>query len=336
MIDSLPPYTPARWLRSGHLQTVLPGLFRAVPDVRYRRERIDTPDADFLDLDWSPAPSLDGGPRRLVVLSHGLEGSANRPYVRGMARAFNAHGWDILAWNYRGCSGEPNRRFHTYHSGATEDLNLVIRHALDGYHYETIALVGFSLGGNITLKYLGERGADVDARIVGGAAFSVPCDLASSAAFMMRSEAYPYMRRFMNSLDAKVREKLTRYPGRLPEADITKMRSFREFDDYYTAPAHGFVDAEDYWRRASALGYLGGIRVPTLLVNAKDDPFLSAECFPYEAAEANPHLHLLAPDWGGHVGFMTTGIDGEYWSEQVATAFLERVLRGNTSARQAA
>jgi predicted alpha/beta-fold hydrolase len=307
-----------------------------VPDVQYRRERIDTPDDDFLDLDWSAAARLDGGPRRVVVLSHGLEGSTARPYVRGMARAFNRIGWDALAWNYRGCSGEPNRRFRTYHSGATDDLDLVVRHALDRYHYEAVALVGFSLGGNLTLKYLGERGHEAEERIVGAAAFSVPCDLAASAEHMTRPEAYPYMRRFMNSLDAKVREKRTRYPGRLPDADVLKMRSFREFDAYYTAPVHGFADAEDYWRRASSLPFLRNLCVPTLLANAQDDPFLAPECFPHEAAEANPSFHFLAPEWGGHVGFMLNGLDGEYWSETVATTFIARALREKSAARKAA
>ena len=336
MIDSLPDYLPARWLRSGHLQTVLPGLFRAAPSVYYRRERIDTLDADFLDLDWSTAPTPDGGLHRVVILSHGLEGNADRAYIRGMVCAFNALGWDALAWNYRGCSGEPNRRFHTYHSGATDDLDLVVQHALTRYHYEQVVLVGFSLGGNLTLKYLGERGTDVDPRILGATAFSVPCDLASSADHMERSEAYPYMRRFMNSLDAKVREKLTRYPGRLPETDVTKMRSFREFDDYFTAPANGFADAQDYWQQASSRFYLDGIRVPTLLVNAKDDPFLSADCFPHDVAEANPHFHLLATEWGGHVGFMVDRIDGVYWSESVAAAFVERLRHDEGAIRQAA
>jgi predicted alpha/beta-fold hydrolase len=333
--EQLPRYRPPRWLRSGHLQTVLPSLFRRVEGVAYRRERIETPDGDFLDLDWAPAEEAGGGPRRLAVLSHGLEGSSDRAYVRGMARAFLAAGWDVLAWNYRGCSGEPNRRFRSYHSGVTEDLDVVLRHAL-ACEYEAVGLVGFSLGGNLSLKYLGERGAEADERIVGAVAFSVPCDLASSAVKLARPENVAYMRRFMRSLAGKLDEKRRRFPGRLPAADVGKMRTFAEFDGYYTAPAHGYASAEDYWRSVGAGRFLRGIRRPALLVNAQDDPFLTPACFPFEAAAENPFFHLLAPPWGGHVGFMLDRIDGEYWSERVATVFLEAVVRGAASSRRAA
>jgi len=333
MTEHLPRYRPPRWLRSGHLQTVLPSLFRTVGGVAYRRERIDTPDGDFLDLDWSEASG--GGASRLVVVSHGLEGSSDRAYVRGMARAFNRIGWDALAWNLRGCSGEPNRLLRSYHSGATEDLDAVVRHALSR-GYAAVGLVGFSLGGNLTLKYLGERGDAADARVVGGVAFSVPCDLAASAARLARPENLAYMRRFMLSLLPKLEAKRARFPGRLPDVDVSKIRTFAEFDGAYTAPAHGFASAEDYWRRASSRSFLPGIRRPTLLVNALDDPFLAPACFPEAEARANPHFHLLTPRWGGHVGFMHDRLDGTYWSEQVATAFLEEVARGASGARRAA
>ena len=334
MTDVLPRYAPPRWLRSGHLQTVLPALFRRVEGTVYERERIATPDGDFLDLDWA-APEDDAGPRRVVIVSHGLEGSTDRAYVLGMVQAFTRQGWHALAWNYRGCGGAPNRLLRTYHSGATEDLDVVVRHVL-GRDFETVTLVGFSLGGNLTLKYLGERETDVDERVAGAVALSVPCDLAGSAVTMARPENAAYMRRFMRSLAAKLEEKQERFPGQLPEVDVTTMRTFAEFDAYFTAPIHGFADAEDYWRRASSLSFLDGIRRPTLLVNALDDPFLAESCYPEAVAARNPHFHLLAPQWGGHVGFMMGSPDGPYWSEAVASTFLGRVVEGDRAGRQAA
>ncbi|MDX1421322.1 MAG: alpha/beta fold hydrolase [Rubricoccaceae bacterium] len=331
MLSQLPPYRPPRWLRSGHLQTVYPALFRSVEGVSYRRERLDLPDGDVLDLDWSEPAGRPGD--RLVIISHGLEGSSERAYVRGMVRAFTQGGWDALAWNLRGCGGTPNRLFQTYHSGATGDLDAVIEHAL-ARGYPTVALVGFSLGGNLTLKYLGERGKDAPARVVGAAAFSVPCDLASSAEQLARPENAMYMRRFMLSLNAKLADKQARFPDQLPGLDVSTLKTFVDFDGAYTAPAHGFSSAEDYWRRASSRPFLPAIRRPTLLVNAQDDPFLAPPCFPIDEARANPDLHLLMPRWGGHVGFMAARREDPYWSERVATAFLTRLADGRI--RQAA
>lgn len=327
MLDALPSFAPPRLLRNAHLQTVVPHLFRRVDDVRYHRCRLDTPDGDFLDLDWSHTTVFDGGPRRAVVLSHGLEGSSQRPYIRGMVRAFNRRGWDAVAWNYRGCSGTPNHLFKSYHSGVTDDLDLVVQHALSR-GYEALVLVGFSLGGNLTLKYLGEQGATADARIAGGVTVSVPIDLASSAKKMARPENLVYMRRFLRSLEAKMQIKRERFPGLLdPSVDVSRMRSFEAFDDYYTAPAHGFASAQDYWAKCSARSFLPGIRRPTLLVNAEDDPFLSAACYPHDVARSNPQFHLLVTGRGGHVGFVPGDRRDEYWSEAVAAHFAERALR---------
>ncbi len=318
------------------MQTVSSTLFRRVDGVEYKRERIETPDDDFLDLDWTVTQSPDNGPRRVIVISHGLEGNSDRAYVRGMARAFARRGWDVCAWNFRGCSGEPNRRFYSYHSGATEDLECVIRHILSGGKYDAVGLVGFSLGGNLTLKYLGERGDQVDGRITYGVAFSVPCDLVSSSETMARPENYVYMKRFFRSLAEKARLKAQMFPGRIDPIVVARMRSFREFDDYYTAPAHGFSSAADYWKRTSCKQFLRDIRTPALLVNSYDDPFLSAECFPHDCAKANPRFHLMTPSRGGHVGFMALNRVGEYWSETIATGFADHVIGGESIERRAA
>ena len=311
-------YEPPFFLRNGHAQTLFHTLLRRVGGVTYRRERIDTPDRDFLDLDWSQR-----GHRRLAVVTHGLEGSTRSNYVRGMVRTLNRHGWDALAWNLRGCSGDMNRQLRFYHSGATEDLEAVVRYALTAHDYRKVALVGFSLGGNMVLKYLGEERA-VSPRICGAAAVSVPCDLACAAEELARPTNRHYTRYFLWSLHQKIRAKMEAMPGRIDDEGYRHLKTMRDFDDRYTAPLSGFDDAEDYWKQSSCRPFLRQIRVPALLINAKDDPFLGATCYPLAEAEANPHFFLEVPEYGGHVGFVQFGCGGTYWSEERVVAFLER------------
>ncbi len=316
-------YRPPPGFGSGHVQSIYPALFRVVAGVRYQRERLFTEDGDFLDLDW-----LRRGSDGLLVLSHGLEGSSEGAYVRGMARAFFRRGWDVLAWNYRGCSGEDNRLLRTYHSGATDDLQRVLEHVNRTRTYRSLILIGFSLGGNLTLKYLGERGGDLDGRVRRAVVFSAPSDLEACSRALARPANRVYMQKFLGTLRSKVVEKHKRFPGRLPRADLKSIRTFREFDDIFTAPTNGFADAHDYWRSCSANRFLGGIRVPTLFVNARNDPFLAPECFPVGAAEDNAHLYFEAPEHGGHVGFVRFSGDGMYWSERRALEFVYgRVFR---------
>lgn len=312
-------FSPPRYLRGGHLQTILPSMLRRVDGVEYERERITTPDGDFLDLDW-----LQAGSRRLVVISHGLEGNTSRAYVRGMAKAVVRAGFDALAWNYRGCSGEPNRMLRSYHSGASDDLAVVIAYAGSLDRYDTITLVGFSLGGNITLKYLGETGDHAHPLVRAAVAFSVPCDLASSAHRLAERANAIYMRRFMTTLRQKMLAKASLMPASISLDGIDRVRTFLEFDDRYTAPIHGYFDGPDYWKRASSRPLIDGIRRPTLLVNALDDPFLTPECFPFEEAERSQWFSFEAPRHGGHVGFM----EGyrSYWSERRAIEFLSDSL----------
>lgn len=315
-------------LRSGQLNTLFAHFLRRVERVPYRRERIDTPDGDFLDLDWmrmggGAAPGAD----RLAILAHGLEGSARRTYMRGMARALQRRGWDVLAWNLRGCSGDPNRLLPTYHSGLTEDVDAVVRHALSGGAYETAALVGFSLGGNLVLKYLGERGAAADARIRGAVAISAPVDLTSSAEALARFTNAHYARYFLRKLRAKVAHKAEQFAGEVSVDGYGRLRTLADFDDRYTAPLNGFESAADYYRQSSSRPLLSKIRVPALLLNAADDPFLAPPCFPAAIAAASEHFFLEAPADGGHVGFVTLGApQDEYWSERRTGAFLERAL----------
>jgi len=314
-------YRPPLLLAGGHVQTILPSLLRFVAGVRYRRERIDTPDGDFLDLDWV-APGHPG----LVVLCHGLEGSSRAAYMKGMAQHLSRSGWDVLALNYRGCSGEPNRLWRSYHSGATEDLATVLAHAMRRGTYQSLGLVGFSLGGNLVLKFLGERGADLPAPIRWAAAVSAPCDLKAGALRMAQADNRLYMHRFMRTLRAKVRYKIRTFSGAPRDADrFQGLRTFQAFDDLYTAPAHGFRDAEDYWRQCSARHFIAGIRVPTLLINARNDPFLAGACFPWQEARASAWLYLETPRSGGHVGFMPRTLLGAYWHERRIAAFAARL-----------
>ena len=314
-------YRPPVLFQSGHLQTMYPTLFRKPPLVTTRRERIDTLDGDFLDLDWSdPA-----GSKRLAILTHGLEGSSRGNYCQGMAAALKRSGWDVLAWNFRGCSGEPNRMLRSYHSGATEELQVVLDHVFEETGYEHIVLIGFSLGGNLMLKFLGDAGDSIDQRITGSVAISVPCDLASSAKKLEEWQNRFYMNRFMRSLREKVHEKAVRFPDQISTDGLEAMRTFSEFDNAYTGPIHGFVDADDYWSQCSCRQVLPDISVPTLLISALDDPFLTPECFPHEAAKENPHLQLNTPRHGGHLGFVEFNPEKIYWSERKAVAFLDEL-----------
>lgn len=326
-------YTPPRFYKNPHIQTIYPQVCRKIKGVHYSRERILTPDSDFIDIDWSCVNS-----RRLVIITHGLEGSARSTYVRGYARAANRNSWDVLAWNMRGCSGEPNHRLQSYHSGSSDDLQLIFSHALFKKRYQEIALVGFSLGGNLTLKFLGEQGERIASLISGAACFSVPCDLRSAARKLAKKSNKYYLRFFIKSLQSKVAIKQKQFPHYLPDKKPSQLKDFQLFDDYYTAPVHGFRNAHEYWYHNSSRRFLDAIRIPTLLVNALDDPFLSTSCYPYKQAEASTFITLETPAYGGHVGFIDFNPEQLYWSEQRGMEFLERqsLLAGHCISPQAA
>ena len=314
-------YRPPRYLFNGHVQTIVPSLWRSVPEVAYRRERIELSDGDFLDLDWSQLPTerpTDG----LVVVSHGLEGSSAQAYVRGMVRALNRAGLDALAWNYRSCGGEMNRLLRSYHLGDTDDLALVLNHALATGRYRRLYLTGFSAGGNVTLKYLGEDPAWVPAEVWRAAVFSVPTDLRASSMHIARPQNQLYQYNFMRTLRQKIRDKAVLLPDQVDVTGLDELRSFPEFDGRYTAPMHGFASADAYYESASSGRYLAGVQVPTLLVNAENDPFLPPSCFPRDVAAASRFVYLETPPEGGHVGFGEGTPDGEYYSERRAVEFL--------------
>jgi predicted alpha/beta-fold hydrolase len=316
MIKNKPePYSPPLFLFSPHLETIYPAILRKVILQPFVRERISTPDNDFLDLDW-----LQQGSDKLVIISHGLEGNSQRAYIRGMAKVFFTDGYDVLAWNYRGCSEELNRQLRFYHSGATDDLNVVVDHAIDNKKYRAIFLVGFSLGGNITLKFLGEKEPRME--IKKAVAISVPMDLQTSCEKISRPSNWIYSYRFLKSLKAKVIKKA----ALLPELDISKIdriKTLMQFDDRYTAPLHGFESAVDYYTRCSSLHFLNDIERPTLIINTLNDPFLSKECFPSGELKDHPYVTLEILLRGGHVGFAQFNKNGLYWSEQRTLDFIK-------------
>ncbi|HNP16864.1 MAG TPA: alpha/beta fold hydrolase [Fulvivirga sp.] len=300
-------YHPPFWLKNGHLATIYPSSFRKVTGVLYERERIATPDNDFLDLDW-----IKNDSDQLVIISHGLEGSSDRPYVKGMAKYFSKKGWDILAWNCRSCSGEINQAARFYHHGDTDDLSLVIDHALKSKDYKKVVLIGFSMGGSLTVNYLGKYGINIPPSVKAGVAFSIPVDLKAGAIALSRKENSFYRKRFLKKLKMKMTLKAELYPKLIQLDDFDFIKAFPDFDERYTAPLHGFENADDFYKQASAGNYMEGTTVPILICSALNDPFLPAECYPYEQCKTHKLLHLETPKHGGHVGFSLANSDINY------------------------
>jgi uncharacterized protein len=306
-------YEPPFFLFNSHLETIYPALFRKVTTPPAAHERINTSDDDFLDLTW-----YRGNGDKLIIVQHGLEGNSSRGYIRGMAKAFYNDGYDALTWDYRGCGAELNKQLRFYHSGETDDLHTVITHAINLQRYHSIYLIGFSLGGNMTLKYLGER--KPSPLIKKAVVFSVPLHLESACRKISQPSNRMYANRFLRSLKLKIVSKSKCMSG-LDVSRIANIKTLLEFDDAYTAPLHGFQNAFDYYTRCSALYFLKNINIPTLIVNTKNDPFLSDECFPVKMLAGHPFVSLEIPERGGHVGFTLLNKKGLYWSEQRALQF---------------
>lgn len=299
--------------RNKHLNTIYPAFFRKINNIKYQRERIETPDNDFFDIDWSRVNS-----KKLLILLHGLEGSSNGQYIKGMARIFNENSWDVCAINYRGCSGEINKTPGFYHGGATDDIDYLIN--IIEKDYEKIVLTGFSLGGNILLKYLGDGVYRLNKKIKAGAAISVPCDLESAMENLSRRRNFIYSKRFLKSLKNKVMLKKSLFPDIISDKNFKAIASLKDFDDEYTAPVHGFKDACDYYSKCSCKQFLKNIKIPALIINALDDPFLTKECYPAKEAKTNENLTLITPKHGGHVGF--SSFSSYYFTEKMVLKFM--------------
>ena len=311
-------YKAPLFLQNGHIQSIYPTLFRRFDTGFYERERIFTPDDDFLDIDWSRA-----GSNRLAIISHGLEGNSHRNYVVGMVKMLNRNGWDALAWNYRSCSGEMNRRLRFYNSGTIDDLEVVIEHAAKIESYKEIVLIGFSMGGNLSLLYLGNKGSRIDSKIVRSVVFSVPCDLKASTRELAKFKNRIYMGRFLKTLHQKIRTKMKLMPGQINDDNYHLIKNFKDYDDRYTAPLHGFNNAEDYWSKCSSNRFIPEIKIPTLIVNACNDPFIADGCYPVNETSDSKCVYLETPRSGGHVGFMQFKRDKSYWSEERTIEFLK-------------
>ncbi len=303
-----PPFRSPAWLAGGHLQTIWPYLLRR-PVVGFRRERVDTPDGDFWDFDWTlPSAAPSGAP--LVVLLHGLEGSSASHYARALMAALTARGWHGVVPHFRGCSGEPNRMPRAYHSGDHEEARAMLRAIRARVAPETIVYaVGVSVGGSVLLNWLGRAGRDAARVIAAAAAVSTPLDLTTAGIAIGQGLNRIYTRNFLSTLKPKSLAMARRFPGLLDATRIRRGRTMYAFDDAVTAVLHGFAGASDYWRRASCKPWLAGVAVPTLVLNARNDPFVPAGSLP-GPADVGPNVLLDQPDEGGHVGFLSGPFPG--------------------------
>ena len=312
-------YRPPLLFRNGHFATIYSGVFRKVSGLVQKRERLELPDGDFLDLDWSKAAQPTN---KVAIVLHGLEGDAQRHYIMGSAKQLTQNNFDSCAVNFRGCSGQPNRLYRSYHSGATEDLISIISHILKSGKYQEIYLWGYSLGGNLVLKYLGE-GNHIPNEIKSAVAVSVPCDLKDVCHQLLHYKNTLYAARFKKHLLAKLWVKRHRFEERISKEAIQRIITLKDFDDTYTAPAHGFKDAYDYYEQCSCKQFLMNLTVPSLIINAKDDSFLGKSSYPFKEAENNSRLFLEIPNFGGHVGFW--GKKDSSYAEERALEFFKSV-----------
>jgi predicted alpha/beta-fold hydrolase len=331
-------YSPAWWIPGGHLQTLWGKLFRRQPQAPTVLERWDTPDGDFVELHRLRA---DRGIPRLLLL-HGLEGSVRSHYAQGLLNEAARRGWGADLLIFRSCGSEMNRARRFYHSGETTDTAFVLERISREFPSSPLALAGVSLGGNVVLKFLGERGDDLPSQLKAAAAISVPFDLSRSARRINRGLSRLYQRFFLTSLRRKAREKATRFPDLASVSGITGLRTLEDFDNLITGPLHGFRDAQDYYERSSSLPWLKRIKLNTLLLSAIDDPMLPPEVLneAREVARQNPALHLEFVNRGGHAGFIAGSVPwrpfyyAEYRVGEFFAAQFARPSAGKASAKQ--
>jgi len=286
-------------------------------EVDYHRQRLELADGDFLDLDW-----LKNGNKKCMVITHGLEGSADRYYVKRTAKYFHQRGWDILAWNCRSCSGEMNRLPRFYHHGDTDDLATVVNQAIAN-QYNDIVLFGYSMGGSMSLKYLGEE-RSIHKSIKGGITFSVPCNLRDSAEEIHKKGNQFYERRFLKKIVDKIKIKSTSMAG-IDISGIDDLEDFDAFHARYTVPMHGFASLDDFYKKATCDQYLGDIKLPVLIASAQNDPMLGDKCYPEIIAQDSTFIYLETPKEGGHVGFTISPRDYS-WMEYRADDFIRKQI----------
>ena len=290
-----------------------------------RRERLELTDGDFIDLDWSVETKQNN---KLVIITHGLEGDSGRHYVTGTASIFAENGFDALGWNCRSCSGEMNRLPRFYHHGDAGDLRRVIQYAVEQYGYDQIVLVGFSMGGSLSFRAVSEQPDQVAEQVKAVIGFSVPCSLKGSVDALSTKENKIYLNRFLKKLGKKIQLKAALFPDQISDAGYASIKDFVDFDNRYTAPLHGYINALDFYEKASVGPLLKNVRIPSLIVQAKNDPFLLPNCMPVEDAENNPNLFLEMPEQGGHCGFMESN-KSYSWAEKRALAFALTIIAGS-------
>ncbi|MFN3996438.1 YheT family hydrolase [Algoriphagus sp.] len=310
---------PPRHLFNGHLETIVPSLLRKVHGVLYQREKIETPDGDFLNLDWSKA-----GSKKLLIVSHGLEGDSRRHYAMGLVKLFDQNEVDVVVWNNRTCGGEINLKPILYHHGASYDLNTVIEHIISSKQYDEIFLAGISMGGAQTLKYLGEKGSDLPEEIKKAAVYSTPCNLPSSAATLKLKRNLFYKNRFLGKLKKKLEAKALQFPDLIDLNLLGRVNDFDVFDTHFTAKLHGFKDAKDFYQSVSADNWMHQIAIPTLIINALNDPLIGQESYPVKLAESKSEIILEMPTRGGHTGFSIVGQEFTWAEYRFLTMFLAK------------
>lgn len=303
-----------------HVSTILPSFFRKVETCFFVRERFSTPDGDFFDVD-----KLENNNKNLVILLPGLEGSAKEQYIQSHAQMFFKENYDVFAMNYRSCSGEMNKTTKMYHSGETGDLKLLIDNVINTKKYQAVSLIGFSLGANVILKFLGEESLNLNKKINCAVCISVPMDLKGCSYKLAKGFNRIYSLYFMLSLRKKVKhiQRVHKHEG-IKNVNTRKLKTFLEFDDLVTAPLYGFKSGEDYWEKSSSRQYLSQIKIPTKIINAKNDPFLSEDCFPYPVDINNDYLDFDYPKLGGHLGFVQDKLNNRSYAEQQCLKFVNK------------
>ena len=311
------------WLPTGHLQSIYAQYLKR-PVIGYRRERLELADGDFLDLDWADAPDAAAP---ILVFFHGLEGSSDSQYCRTTMVSANKRGWSGVVAHFRGCSGEPNRLPRSYHSGDSEHCDIVLRELRGRFPERTIYAVGVSLGGNALTKWCGEQGDAAASVIQAAASVSNPLDLGISAEAILHSHNWIFNTYFMRAMGESYAKRMVLHPELRVKDFLIKPKNFPEFDEHYTAPMHGYTSAWDYYHRASSRGFIPKIRIPFLLLNAMNDPFVPASLFP-NAHEVPDNVTLEQPTDGGHVGFVAGKFPGHLnWLPERLCDFLHAVTK---------
>lgn len=307
-------YRPSVLLKNGHFNTIYTSILKKQPLTRSREKR-DTSDGDFYYADW-----IRGDNRRLAIALHGLEGSSDSNYIIRISNLLAERNWDVCGLNFRSCLGPMNKTQTLYHSGFTFDLHELIEAEAD--NYDEIFLIGYSLGGNVVMKYLGDGEHKLSGKLKGGVGISVPCDLAGCSDKLTKWYNRLYDKQFLHSLMIKMKAKASDYPLIASALANASVKTLKDFDNHFTGPLHGFKDAADYYAQSSCLQYLDRISLPSIIISSLDDPLLSDSCYPIDTAQHNPNFNLITTRHGGHVGFARFG-SNYYWIDYQIEGFLE-------------